>query len=363
MRADPLGFWHSHKGLRKAEEDDEELFLVAELRLLANAAGDRAEMHAILAQQRDNWNKLFQRMLSAATMTACVLGGLDGQAHSLSLSLPALLLNAGCAAMMAVINHFQPSQLAEEQRTAARLFRKLASDVDYALQVAPHLRQHTPLLLRDSRRRLEALDKAYPMPLTPGGLEKFPAKVVPPVLIAPADDHYTETSIFIDDRTTSNGWDGRATADLEHVATLLRGSDIKTYTSWAQNLVNVNKCLAVAAPIFASSAAVLNGMSSMGLGISNLGVLAAMCSVLAAFAASFSHDMQLGMVFELYRNSAGYYADIETSIQETLRAPLEQRENGVLFRQRVAYQLGRSTAENDRSPIVPADSKAAGTLF
>eukprot|EP00250_Pteridium_aquilinum_P033266 c5388_g1_i1 orf=3-554(-) len=104
MRADPLGFWDTHKGLlhpacnaidngllmeehHGLEAQEVNLFLAAELRLLANAASDRAEMHSILTQQRDNWNKLFQRMLTAATMTACVLSSLDGQAHSLSLSL------------------------------------------------------------------------------------------------------------------------------------------------------------------------------------------------------------------------------------------------------------------------------------
>ncbi|KAI5066618.1 hypothetical protein GOP47_0019242 [Adiantum capillus-veneris] len=365
-------FWNTHKeGLLQAIEKDANSgitssFLTAELQLLANAASDRAEMHSILAQQRDNWNKLFQRMLTSASMTACVLSGLDGYAgHSMGLSLPALLLNAGTAAMMTVINQFQPSQLAEEQRTAARLFRKLASDVYYALHVSPHLRQRTSLFVDDCKRRLQALDKAFPMPLTPGGLEKFPTKVVPPVLIEPKPilgAH--QDSHVVDCLDQYNGWDTQLTQDLKHIAAMLHHSDIPKYTGWAQNLVKVNKCLAIAAPCFAASAALLNAaaMCTTVLPTNILGMWAATFSVLATFLGSFSNDMQLGMVFELYRNSAGYYADLKTTIEETLDTPVEQRENGTLFRQRIAYQLGRwptSRAE----PVVPAHAKEAGTLF
>ncbi|KAI5066624.1 hypothetical protein GOP47_0019248 [Adiantum capillus-veneris] len=357
-----------------------DLMLTAELRLLANAVSDRAEMHSILAQQRDNWNKLFQRTLTSTALTACLLSALAASAqYNAVLSVPALLLNAGTAAMMAVINHFQPSQLAEEQRTAARLFLKLASDIHYALHLSPLLRQSPSSFLTDCKRRLRALDKAFPMPLTPGGLEKFPAKVVPPALmIEPAllmqsDDSATRhqnplhSLHAVSDGLDHciNGWTRQLTHDLKDVATMLRRSDIPKYTGWAQNLVRVNKSLAIAAPFFAALAALLNGavvFMSTTHNYAVLGMWAATCSVLSTFASSFSHDTQLGMVFELYRNSAGYYADVETTIKETFRMPVEQRENGSLFRQRIAYQLGRwPTSQAD--PIVPADAKEVGTLF
>ncbi|MCO5553875.1 hypothetical protein L7F22_007401 [Adiantum nelumboides] len=346
--------------------------LTAELQLLASAASDRAEMHSILAQQRDNWNKLFQRTLTSTSLAACVLSGLATSHNAGLCSLPALLLNAGTAAMMAVINQFQPSQLAEEQRTAARLFRKLASDIHSALQVSPHLRQSTPLFFDDCKRRLHALDKAFPMPLTPGGLEKFPTKVVPPVLREPklsTGDHDCHEdshllAVNCSDQYSTNGWDRQLTHNLKHIAAMLRHSDIPKYTGWAQNLVKANKCLAIAAPCFAASAAVLNAIAlcTTLLPTNMLGMWAATFSVLATFVGSFSNDMQLGMVFELYRNSAGYYTDVGITIEETLRMPVKQRENGALFRQRIAYQLGRwptSPAE----PIVPEDAKEAGTLF
>lgn len=365
MSPNHLDFWTSSDeniGRPSAhEQEPEQALLLAELRLLANAAADRAEMHSVLAQQRDNWNKLFQHTLTTATLTASVMAGLNGQHPTLSLSVPALVLNAGCALMMSIINQFQPSQLAEEQRTAARLFKKLVNDIDYALHLPADLRQYTPTLLRDSQLRLRALDRAFPMPLTPGGLEKFPTSVVPPILSGRTAVSALKDRIHESQNT--NGWTESITRDVKEVATLLHDSDIKTYTTWAQNVVNVNKCLAIAAPTFAILAAALNAASALGLyGSSiNLGLGAAMCSVVATFAGSFSHDMQLGMVFEMYRNSAGYYAEVEASIENTLRVPVEQRENGVLFRRRVAYELGREGA--DEAPLVPTAAKSGGTLF
>ena len=73
--------------------------------------------------------------------------------------------------------------------------------------------------------------------------------------------------------------------------------------------------------------------------------MAAMCSAVAAFAGSFSNDMQLGMVVELYRNAAGHYANVETSIIETLSAPVAERGHATLFRQRVGYETGHFPAD------------------
>lgn len=362
MKEDPLQFWETHEAIQpsgesgRALEADDDQMLLTELRLLANAAADRAQMHNILAQQRDNWNKLFQRFLTMATMTATVLAGLNGQQHSLSLSLPAFFLDAGSAFMMAVINQFQPSQLAEEQRTAFRLFTKLVNDIEYALLVSPALRQDTAALLQDSQRRLQALDRAYPMELTPGGLEKFPSRVVPPVLSNQPINASVPAKVA---QCEVNGWNESISRDLSEVATLLHDSDVAKYVSWAQNVVKVNKCLAVAAPLFALSGAALNAVDALGWS-NEMGVHAAMCSVLAAFAGSVSHDLQLGMVFELYRFSAGYYAEMKVSIDKTLKAPADQRENAVLFRRRVANELGR---DGGQGPLVPPEAKSGGTLF
>ena len=353
--------YHEHDlfGLQRGEEASSNwAFLEAELRLLANAASDRAQMHAILAQQRDNWNKLFQGTLTLASFTACLLAALSASTHNVSpsLSVPALLLNAGCAAVMSVVNYFQPSQLAEEQRNAARQFKRLEADVEYALQVAPHLRQPYPTLLRDSQHRLQALDAAFPMPLTPGGLDKFPSKVTPPTLLSvkpmyPANNELVPTEqptgLLLNGMHDMNAWDKRKCHDLQQLATRVHQSDTSMYVSWSENVVKVNKCLAIGAPLLAVSAAALNGFGLLpgATTVQWTGTLAALCSLLSAFVGSVSHDLQLGMVFEMYRNAAGHYGEVEESIHNALCHPPPQRENGLLFLHRVAYKLGRWTGD------------------
>ncbi|KAH6554905.1 hypothetical protein KP509_1Z298300 [Ceratopteris richardii] len=342
MSPDPLAFWERHRGLLLDYEHQNV------------QSTPMVQRDSTAAHSRDNWNKLFQRTLTSAMMVACVLSALAGcTGAGLSLNLPAFMLNAGATSMMAIINQFQPSQLAEEQRTAVRLFRKIAADVHYALNVPDHLREMNMLsFYSDCRRRLHALDKAFPMPLTPGGLEKFPSQVVP-----------TDTQLRL---AEDNGWNERLVLELKNVSSTLRTGDIPKYTSWATNVVKVNKLLAVSSPVFAVIAAILNMLSMTNvLGTlpgGMLGMWAAICGILATFLGSMSNDMQLGMVFELYRNSAGHYADLDTSITEMLQMPAGKRENGAIFRQRVAYQLGRWPC-SEAEPMVDAAVKEAGTLF
>ncbi|MCO5563277.1 hypothetical protein L7F22_016915 [Adiantum nelumboides] len=164
-------------------------FLVAHLHLIAHMATDRAEMHSIIAQQRDNWNKLFQSSLIALAMASTILSALSSFASNMAFSLPACAVDAFLTFIMIGFNHFQPSQLAEEQRTAARLSKRLPHDIEFALKIAPQLRQHAYGYVEEVVERLYAIDKAYPLPLTPMVVEKFPKKVRVPVLSKLADDN------------------------------------------------------------------------------------------------------------------------------------------------------------------------------
>jgi hypothetical protein len=67
---------------------------------------------------------------------------------------------------------------------------------------------------------------------------------------------------------------------------------------------------------------------------------------LAAAVNTFEHGGQVGMVFEMYRASGGFFNLLETSIESTLsEKDLEKRENGELFEMKMALQLGRSVSE------------------
>ncbi|CAK9279151.1 unnamed protein product [Sphagnum jensenii] len=332
--------------------------VVAQLRNIAFAAEDRSEMHAIIGVQRDNWNKLCHMTVNMTTIAAAMLAAMNnGVAGSTSasfgMSMAAFLLNGGAAGFMFLASKFQPSQLAEEQRTASRFFKMLARDIETTLLIDPRLRKAVHLYMNDVMDRLEALDVAFPLPLKPNGLVKFPKEVVPSVLGSTAD--LSETEILANN---TNGWSNAMVQDLKHTAEKLKESDIKIYLGWARNKEHDNKRLAMLAPVLAGSAALLSLLGCCQPGI-HLAALASACSIAAVFGSSFSNGGQIGMIFELYRNCAGYYEQMVQDIQSTIRVPVCQREDGELYHQKIALKLGR----RDNMPLFSSEEKTAGKLF
>ncbi|KAH9558223.1 hypothetical protein CY35_07G126500 [Sphagnum magellanicum] len=328
--------------------------LVAQLRNIALAAEDRSEMHAIIGVQRDNWNKLCHMTVNMTTIAAAMLAAMNTGvgSTSLSMSVAAFLLNGGAAGFMFLASKYQPSQLAEEQRTASRFHKLLARDIETTLLIDPRLRKDAHLYMEEVTGRLQALDVGFPLPLKPNGLEKFPEVVAPSVLGPVAD--LTETEI---PANNTNGWTDAITKDLQRTADKLQTSDIAKYVRAARNKEIPNKRLAISAPVFAVVAALLS-LVGCWPGIHLAGVAAA-CSIVAVLASSFSNGGQIGMIFELYRNCAGYYAEMEQDIQSTMRVPVCQREDGELYHQKIALQLGR----RDQMPMFSSEEKTAGKLF
>ena len=337
--------------------------LVAQLRNIAVAARDRSEMHSIIGVQRDNWNKLCHSTVTMATIAAASLAAVNGATVTpvIAMSVTAFLLNVGSSGLMFLANTFQPSQLAEEQRTAARQFHNLANEIEATLLTDPRLREDAHLYIENKTARLQALDVAFPLPLTPNGLEKFP-KVVKPSVLSP------EVDLSEPEMTTnnSNGWTEAVADDLKKAAQKLRNSDIEIYLGWARKKQRENKRLARLAPAFLYAAATFN-IATQSLPLMNVNVvsactmttLAAACSMAAMFCFSFAHGGQIGMIFEMYRNCAGAYADMDNTIQRAIRMPVCQREDGELLHQKIALQLGRP----NQLPLVPAEEKTAGRVF
>jgi len=326
--------------------------LLAQLRNIALAAQDRSEMHAIIGVQRDNWNKLCHMTVNMTTIAAAMLAATNSgvASTSLSMSVAAFLLNGGAAGFMYLASKYQPSQLAEEQRTASRFHKLLARDIETTLLIDPRLRKDAHLYMEEVMGRLQALDVGFPLPLKPNGLEKFP-KVVAPSVLGPIAD-LAETEI-----PTNNTWTDAITKDLQRTADKLQASDIAKYVRAARNKEIANKRLAISAPVFAVVAALLSLLGCWP-GIHLAGVAAA-CSIVAVLVSSFSNGGQIGMIFELYRNCAGYYAEMEQDIQSTMRIPVCQREDGELYHQKIALQLGRC----DQMPLFSSEEKTAGKLF
>ncbi|CAD6251362.1 unnamed protein product [Miscanthus lutarioriparius] len=313
---------------------------VDKLRAVAEAAADRAEMHDIIGRQRDNWNHLLLHSTNSLTLAASVMAALGPAAPG---TVAALKASAGV----------QPSQLAEEQRNATRLWRQLERDVRATLQ--HEAQQVTQADVQDAMDRVLALDAAYPLPLLPGMLEKFPKAVEParwwprrrPQQQPKSSSTTTRSRSFgrRGVRTTSNGWSQELEEEMRGLLRVLRAKDEHQYLTVGKLVLSINRGLAVAGPALAGTAAVAAAFIGTGDGAWASGAAAA-CGALAAAVNTVEHGAQLGMLFELLRNCAGFYRKVQEDIEAALEeADVERRENGEVFRTKVALLLGRDAAE------------------
>jgi hypothetical protein len=67
---------------------------------------------------------------------------------------------------------------------------------------------------------------------------------------------------------------------------------------------------------------------------------------LASIINTLEHGGQVGMVFEMYRSSAGFFRLMQETIKSNIgERNVERRENGEVLKLKVALQLGRSLSE------------------
>ncbi|KAL6604415.1 hypothetical protein ACP70R_042842 [Stipagrostis hirtigluma subsp. patula] len=325
---------------------------VEKLRAVAEAAADRADMHDIIGRQRDNWNHLLLHSTNSLTLAASVMAALAPAASSVvALKASAGVLLATAAVTMAAVNKIQPSQLAEEQRNATRLWRQLERDVRAVLD-----QKTTPLTkadVQDAMDRVLALDAAYPLPLLPGMLDKFP-KTVEPTRWWPRRQlkkklAQSSKAIINGARRgaiAGNGWTQELEEEMRGIVRVLKAKDEHEYVSNGKLALRLNRGLAVAGPALAGTAAVAAafiGAGEVGTWASGVAVLG---GALAAAVNTVEHGGQVGMVFELFRNVAGFYRKIQEDIEANLdEADVERRENGEVFETKVALLLGRNTSD------------------
>ncbi|KAG6549376.1 hypothetical protein Mapa_009095 [Marchantia paleacea] len=317
---------------------------------LSVAISDRVEMHSILALQRDNWNRLFHNTITMASVSAAVASSVNGAVPAQGLQVVAIILGMGAAALMALVSKFQPSQLAEEQRHAARFFKRLGADVEATLHVDPRLCEEASAYWERSVGTFHALDRAFPLPLTPIVVEKFPKHVGPSQLSGEVD--LSRPEVEVSWQSHSNGWTSSAVEDLKRTANLLHDSDIPEYVNMANNAKIINLILSITSPLLATAGVALN--------IAGCPSVAAAVTVGSLFAHTLTHALQMGVVYEVYRNCAGYYADVEKSIERVLRLPVQKREDARIFLQKTSMLLGRTPGV---TPMAEISDKKAGILF
>ncbi|KAK7840122.1 putative f-box protein [Quercus suber] len=113
--------------------------VTTQLYAILEAVADRVEMHANIGEQRRNWNTLLLNSINMIILTAATMAGVAATGGIgmplLALKLSSTLLYSAATGMLLIMNKIQPSQLAEEQRNATRLFKQLQSQIQTMLAI------------------------------------------------------------------------------------------------------------------------------------------------------------------------------------------------------------------------------------
>ncbi|XVF70714.1 hypothetical protein PTKIN_Ptkin11bG0184800 [Pterospermum kingtungense] len=329
------------------EETKSKSVVLQEMYAIMDIVADRAEMHKNIGDQRDNWNWLLLTSVNGMTGTAATMagvaavvvgGGGGGGAPFLGLKLSSILLYIAATGVLLVTNKIQPSQLAEEQRNASRLFKQLHEEMKTKIAVGNPDSDD----VKDAMERVLALDEAYPLPLLGTMLDKFPSLVQPAMWWPQGKIHQKKLVM----EQEGNGWDENLEVEMKEIAGVLNRKDIEEYIKLSKVVLKINKILAICGPLFTAIAAIGSAL----VGSSVCGSFAAIASVvfgaMAVVVNSLEHGGQVGMVFETYRSSAGFFRLMRETIESTLEeGEADERENGELFEVKVALQLGRSLSE------------------
>ncbi|CAK8564400.1 unnamed protein product [Lathyrus sativus] len=321
-----------------------------QLYAVLEAVSDRIQMHKNIGEQRQNWNNLLLNNINMITLTATTLTGVVATsgavgAQLLALKLSSTLLFSAATCMLLVMNKIQPSQLAEEQRNATRLFKQLWTQIQTKISLGNLITEED---VESSMEKVLALDKAYPLPLLGAMLEKFPAKYEPAVWWPEKrreGNAAAARKVMKRNSNSSNGWSEELEIELREVIEVLKRKDMEDYERLGNMALKINKSLAIAGPLLTGIAAI--GSAFVG---NDDGLFSAMVPLMAGSVAcainGLEHGGQVGMVFEMYRNCGGYFRKLGESVESTLEEnDMEKRENGEIYEMKIAMMLGRSVLE------------------
>ncbi|KAK2394390.1 hypothetical protein P8452_16175 [Trifolium repens] len=317
---------------------------ITKLYAVLEAVSDRIEMHQNIGEQRNNWNSLLLNSINMITLTATTMSALAATSATscsdsslLALKLSSALLFSAATGLLLIMNKIQPSQLTEEQRNATRLFKQIQTQIQTKIALGNTSEDD----VKEAMEKVLALDKAYPLPLLGVMLEKYPAKFKPANWWPMSKKGKSQSKKM---GKMSNGWSEDLEMEMKEVVEVIKRKDSEDYERLGNIALKVNKSLAIAGPLLTGIAAI--GSTFIGNGSSLASFVPLLAGSLAAAVNTFEHGGQVGMVFEMYRASGGFFNLLETSIESTLsEKDLEKRENGELFEMKMALQLGRSVSE------------------
>ncbi|XP_020225518.1 probable F-box protein At4g22030 [Cajanus cajan] len=329
-----------------------------QLYAILEEVADRIEMHRNIGEQRNNWNTLLLNSINIITLTATAMAGVAAAtsgdtAPLFAMKLSSTLLFSAATGMSLIMNKIQPSQLAEEQRNATRLFKQLHTQIQTTIAIGNPTEED----VQTSMEKLLALDKAYPLPLLGAMLDKFPAKYEPAVWW-PSSQFQRRSKREESNRNSINGWSEDLEMELREVIEVVKKKDLEDYERLGNIALKINKSLAIAGPLLSGIAAV--GSSFVGNG-SWVALVPLVAGSLASAVNSFEHGGQVGMIFEMYRNCGGFFSLLEESINATLEEKnMDKRENGEVFEMKVAMKLGRTVSELRRLASKSASCRIQG---
>ncbi|KAG2331413.1 hypothetical protein Bca4012_019001 [Brassica carinata] len=295
---------------------------------------DRIEMHKNIGDQRNNWNSLLLSSVNMITLTAALMAGIasvnggHGGDSITAVKIASTVLLTSATSIGALMSKIQPSQLAEEQRNATRLFKKLRIELERFLRENEDINEED---VKEAIQRVLALDKAYPLPLIGTMLEKFPEEFKPATWWPENKQRSPKTGL-------AKGWSQDLEMEMREVACVVKSRDAEEYEKLGNVALKLNRFLAISGPVFTGISAVSSVFIGQDSGLA--GTVAMTCASLAAIVNTFEHGGQVGMVFEMYRNSGGFFSLLEETMKST-----EKRENGQVFETKVALKLGRSLSE------------------
>ncbi|XP_059295020.1 probable F-box protein At4g22030 [Lycium ferocissimum] len=317
--------------------------VIEKLYAIKEAVADRVEMHRNIGEQRSQWNNMLLTSINGITLAAATMVGIAASNGDsvLGLKMSSTLMYLAATAMLVTMNQIQPSQLAEEQRNASRLFQDLHNQIETTLSIG----HPSAIDVKAAMDKVLALDKAYPLPLVGVMLEKFPSSVEPAVWW-PQQRRRQLKRVSDNTENKWNGWNGKLEEEMKEIMGVLGRKDQEEYIRLGEKALKLNKFLAISGPLLTGLAAVgsaLAGHSTHGSWAAMLGVVG---GALATVVNTVEHGGQVGMVFEMYRSNAGFFQYMQESIESNLaETEMDRRENGEVFELKLALKLGRSLSD------------------
>ncbi|XP_015164538.1 probable F-box protein At4g22030 [Solanum tuberosum] len=315
--------------------------VIEKLYAIKEAVADRVEMHRNIGEQRSQWNSMLLTSINGITLAAATMVGIAASSGAegdsvLGLKMSSTLMYLAATGMLTIINTIQPSQLAEEQRNATRLFQDLHNQIETTLSIG----HPSSIDVKEAMDRVLSLDKAYPLPLLGVMLEKFPSSVDPAVWWPQQRRRQTKSV------NNWNGWNSKQEEEMREIMGVLGRKDQEEYIRLGEKALKLNKILAMSGPLLTGVAAIGSAFASHSPHGSWAAMLGIVGGALASVVNTVEHGGQVGMVFEMYRSNAGFFQYMQESIESNLReTETERRENGELFELKVALKLGRSLSD------------------